>query len=53
MKNADKSGLFDMVILGGGPAGFTTALYAARAGLSALVLEQLSPGGFPFAQRNW
>ena len=45
MKNTEKPTLFDMVILGGGPAGFTTALYAARAGLSALVLEQLSPGG--------
>ena len=37
--------IYDMVIIGGGPGGYTAALYAARAGLSALVLEKLSAGG--------
>ena len=37
--------ILDMVILGGGPAGYTAALYAARAGLSTLVLERMSAGG--------
>lgn len=35
----------DILILGGGPAGYAAALYAARAGLDALVLEKLSAGG--------
>ena len=37
--------IYDMVILGGGPGGYTAALYAARAGLDVVVLERLSAGG--------
>ena len=37
--------LYDMAIIGGGPGGYTAALYAARAGLKAAVLEKLSAGG--------
>jgi thioredoxin reductase (NADPH) len=36
---------YDMVILGGGPGGYTAALYAARSGLRTVVLEKLSAGG--------
>ena len=35
----------DLVIIGGGPGGYTAALYAARAGLDTLVLEKMSAGG--------
>lgn len=37
--------VYDMLILGGGPGGYTAALYAARAGLDVLVLEKLWAGG--------
>lgn len=37
--------LYDMIVVGGGPGGYTAALYAARAGLDVLVLEKLSAGG--------
>ena len=37
--------IYDMIIIGGGPGGYTAALYGARAGLSVLVIEKLSAGG--------
>ena len=37
--------IYDMVIVGGGPAGYTAALYASRAGFDTLVIEQMGPGG--------
>ena len=37
--------IYDMIVIGGGPAGYTAAMYAARSGLSVLVLEKLSAGG--------
>ena len=40
-----KDRIYDMIIVGGGPGGYTAALYAARAGLDVLLLEKLSAGG--------
>lgn len=40
-----KRELYDVAIIGGGPGGYSAALYCARSGFSVLVLEKLSPGG--------
>ncbi len=37
--------IFDTIIIGGGPAGYTAALYAARAGLDTVIIEKMSVGG--------
>ena len=37
--------VYDVLVLGGGPGGYTAAMYAARSGLSVLVLERLAAGG--------
>ena len=40
--------VYDMIIVGGGPGGYTSALYAARAGFDTIVLEKLSAGAVSY-----
>lgn len=44
MLNQD-DGIYDVAVIGGGPAGLTAAIYASRARLSTLLIEKASPGG--------
>ena len=39
------SKIYDMIIIGGGPAGYTAALYGARAGLDTVIIEKMTIGG--------
>ena len=50
MNNSDNlyaktNDIYDVIIVGGGPAGYTAALYCARAGLSTIILEKMGVGG--------
>ena len=42
---ADITGTADVIIIGGGPAGYAAAIYASRASLDTMVIEQGMPGG--------
>lgn len=37
--------IHDIIIIGGGPAGYSAALYASRAGLDTVIIERIAPGG--------
>ena len=37
--------IYDVIIIGGGPAGYTAAMYSARAGLDTLIIEKEAIGG--------
>jgi len=41
----NKIHVYDMIVVGGGPGGYASALYASRSGLDVLVMERLSAGG--------
>ncbi len=45
LRSTAKRSFYDLIIVGGGPAGLTTAIYAAREGLDVLVIERRVPGG--------
>ena len=51
MKELSKR-IYDIVIIGGGPGGYTAALYGARAGFDTLVIERISAGG-QLALTHW
>jgi thioredoxin reductase (NADPH) len=45
-KKSPEDKIYDLIILGGGPAGLTSAIYATRARLDTLLIEKAMPGGY-------
>ncbi|MGI6098089.1 MAG: FAD-dependent oxidoreductase, partial [Dethiobacteria bacterium] len=41
----ERKTLYDIIVIGGGPAGFTAALYGGRADFSVLLIEEMVSGG--------
>ena len=41
----EKKNIFDVIIIGSGPAGMSAGVYAGRAGYKTMIIEKLSPGG--------
>lgn len=44
--------IYDLIVIGGGPAGLTAGIYAARGKLDTLLLDKLAPGGL-VATTEW
>ena len=45
LQTAPRQSIYDVVIVGGGPAGLAAAVYGASEGLRALMIEREAPGG--------
>ncbi len=45
LRSSAQRSFYDLIIVGAGPAGLTTAVYAAREGISTLIIEKRVPGG--------
>lgn len=45
MNEANAGHIYDILIIGGGPGGYTAALYASRSGFDVILLEKTFPGG--------